>query len=191
MEALAFRADHEGGGGRVGSLAVVQRTPLVETINPIANFLELLQRAINIGDADHRHVRQGSGSGAGNGVCQPGGTPFGNHDSGGAGGVGGTNDRPEIMRVLDSIQHDMQPAVRGSLFDRREARGRSISDHALVLGSSSVAIQVFLGLEANRNAALAANFDQFLKPGAGHALRDDHAVERQSGAKRFADGMDS
>jgi DNA-binding transcriptional MerR regulator len=101
------------------------------------------------------------------------------------------NDRTQVMGILHAVQNHVQPAGRAGIREGRIALGRSERDHALVLRSSAGAIQMLARFETHRNAALAAQLDQLLKPSSAGALGDQYTVQRTPGPERLPDGMDS
>jgi hypothetical protein len=58
-------------------------------------------------------------------------------------------------------------------------------------GAARGAIQKGARLEANRDAAFAAQLDQLLKARTGCTLGNQHTVQRMAGPKCLPDGMDS
>ena len=124
-------------------------------------------------------MSQSSGGRARNGVGQSGGAAFGNHHRGRAGRVSGADDGAEIVRVLNAVEHHMQPALGGGFFQRGVAGRGSVSDDALMRRPGGVAVEMLARLKADRNSAPAAQLNQFLKAHAGRPACDNH--HRSSG----------
>ena len=74
-----------------------------------------------------------------------------------------------------------RPPAGGGFFERRYVLGGAEGDHALVLRRRRGAIQLLARLEAHRDAALAAQIDDFLKARPGRALGDQDPVQRPAG----------
>ena len=189
MQAVAFCADDKGGGRGVRGLIVRDGAAFIQAIDPIAQLLELFEGFIDVGDADDGQVGERSRGSFRDGFGQAGGAAFGNHHGGGSGGVGGADDGAQIMRVLNAIQQDDQAETGGSLFQRGGERRASEGHDILMVGCG--AIELGAGFKAQRNIALAAQFDDLLKARTGGAARDENTIERHAGFKGFPNGMDS
>ena len=96
-------------------------------------------------------------------------------------------------------------ALRG-LVDGRTRRSKSVCANAghpsfaaacplnktrLMRGAVRGSIQRLTGFKAHGDLAVPAEVDDFLETGTTRAFHDQNALKRPSGAKGFADGMDS
>src|SRR5579863_3418875 len=105
--------------------------------------------------------------------------------------MGRADDRAQVVGVLDSVQHDVQPAACRGLLQRSILLSCAKSDDALMRSAIGCAVELLASLEAHRNPALFAKRDQFLQPWPSCPLGHQHPVQRAAGAQRFTDGMDS
>ena len=113
---------------------------LVEAVDPDAALLEVFERAIDVGDADHGQVLERAGRGFGDHVGDAGGAALGNDDGAGAGGVGGADDGAQIVRIFHAIEHHEHLAGCDGFEVGVLARGAQ-GDHALVRGRAGQAVQ--------------------------------------------------
>src|SRR5579863_9013928 len=101
------------------------------------------------------------------------------------------DDRAQVVRVLDSVQYDVQPAAGPRILQRTVLLGRAKRHDALMRSAVGRAVELLARLEAHRNTALLAQRNQFLQARASRALGHQHPVQRTAGAQGFTDGMDS
>src|ERR1035438_5580121 len=71
VQALAFAAEHQDRGRVVVHRIVILGAPLVQAVDPVAPFLQLFERAIDVGGAHYGQVLKRSGGGLGNYVVNP------------------------------------------------------------------------------------------------------------------------
>lgn len=191
MQAAALRAEDDGGGTGEIHFVVFFGTALVQAVDPVAAFFQFLQRAIDVADAHNGEVGERSGGGADNDFGETGGAALRNHDGRGAGGVCGADDRAEIVRILDTVENHVQTAAGDSLLECGVFGGGTDPDDALMRDAARGAIEMVARFEADGDAALAAQVDQFLDAGAGCTLYNEDAIERTARPDRLPDGMDS
>jgi len=103
VQALAFTAQHDRSRGRVFHLIMRFGTAFVEPVNPVAALFQLVERAVNIGDADHRNIGERTRGRARDSVREPCGAAFGDDDGDSSRGVGGADDGSEVVWILDAV----------------------------------------------------------------------------------------
>jgi len=191
VQTAAFGSQDERGRRKEFDFVVILIAAFVEAVNPIAAFFQIFQRAIDIGHAHHRQIRERSRRGARDHVGQSGGAPLGNHHGRGSGGVRRANDGAQIVRILDAVEHHVHPARADGRFERRVFFRGAQCHHTLVLWTARGAVQMFACFEADGNFSLAAQVDDLLKTRARRAFDKQDPLERPAGADRLPDGMDS
>src|SRR5580693_5025869 len=119
MQAAAFAAEHDGGGGGELDSIVIVLAAFVQSVDPIAALFQVLEGVPDVHDAHDRQIGQRTGGSACHGLGKPDGAALRNNDGGRAGSVGGANDGAQIMRVLDAVDDDMQATGRGGFIESR------------------------------------------------------------------------
>lgn len=191
MQTAAFAAQDDSCGFAEVHLVVEVLAALIQSVDPVTVLFQFVERAVYIDDPDHRYVGQGAGGRAGNGLGQPRRAPFRNQNRSGAGGMGGADHRPQVVRVFNPVQHHVQAAGGRGFLERGVTLGGAKRDHPLMRRTASRAVQLLARLEAYRNFALAAQVDHFLDSRTGGAFGDHHAIDGPCGLERLPDGMDS
>jgi hypothetical protein len=93
----------------------------------------------------------------------------------------GTDNRAQIVRILDAIENDMQAFTGNRFFQRCESLGRSEANDALMGRPHCGPIEHFARLESHRNAAFARQIDDFLDTRSGRPLGDQDTIKRTPG----------
>jgi len=101
------------------------------------------------------------------------------------------DDRSQVVRIFDAIQHHVQPSSRGGLVERGVTLRRADRDDALVRCRLRRPVQLRARLEAHRDLALAAQLDQLLNARSAEPLRDQNVLEWVPGSESFPDRMDT
>jgi hypothetical protein len=191
MQACTLSAEYESRRGGVFDAVVLIRATRVEAIDPEAGLFEMLQRARDVGDSHDGNMRQGAGGGAGHCSGEAGGAALGDYDGGGARGMRGADDRAEVVGIFDAVEHYVQAASGGGVFDRGETLHRSNGDDSLMSRTAGGAVQMIASFKADGDCAFAAQIDDFLDASAAGALGDQNAIERAAGPQSFAYRMNS
>jgi DNA-binding transcriptional MerR regulator len=192
VQTAALAAEHDGRGSGQLDTIVFMFAALVESVNPVAAFLQVREGVPDIHDADHGQIGQRAGGSACDGLRKPDGSAFRNNDGGGAGCMRGADDGAEIVRVLDAVDDYMQAAVgSGGFFQRRVFFGRAERHDTLMRHSFARPIEAIARFETHRNFAFPAEVDDLLNSGRGHAPGDHDIVEGAPGPESLPDGMDS
>jgi hypothetical protein len=143
-------------------------------------------------------MREGSGGGSGDGVCEARGAAFGNYDAMRAGRQSCTDDGAEVVGVFNAIEENDEADLTFGLvgasenvFESCGGSGSGHGDYALMLAGAGEAIQLAAIFEADGDAALAGKLDDLFNAGILAALGDEDAVEGGAGFESFADGVNA
>ncbi len=191
MQAPSFAPQDESGRGSIVHAIITLLAALIESVDPVPALLQIFQCAIDIGHANDGKVGQRASGSTSHRLGQTRSAPFRNHNGRGARGVRRANDRSQIVRILDAVEHHVQTGAGGGLFERRVSFRGSECDHALMRGASGDPVQLRSRFETDWNAALAAEIDELLKTRSAGSFDDENPIEWNSGAKCLPDGMDS
>ena len=169
VEAFALASeDDDGVGGPVVGV-VVHGAALVEADAPDILLLELFKCAHEVDDSGDAQVLGGTGGSLDGDGAERSRTPLGKEDAIDTSSVGGTKQRPEIMRVFDAIEGEQKTgglifAFRGSeqVFERKEFPLTHDGNHALMAGGFGHAGQLVTVLKTHANALRAAKIDDAL-----------------------------
>ncbi len=191
VQPTAFGAEDDRGGPGEFDFVVLVVAALVETVDPIAVFLEIFQSAGDIDHANDGQIGQRPGCRARDDFGQSSRAALWNYDRAGSRGMSGTDDRTEVVRILHAVENHVQAAGGSGFFQRRVFFGRTDPDYALVRHAARGTIEMLARLEADGNFPVAAQVNQFLDPRSAGAFGDQNAVEGAAGPNRLSDGMDS
>jgi DNA-binding transcriptional MerR regulator len=191
MQAAAFAAEHDGGGGGQLDAIVIVPAAFVQSVDPIAALFQVLEGVPDVHYAHDRQIGQRTGGSACDGLGEPDGAALRNDDGGRAGSVRGANDGPEIVRIFYAVDNDMQAAAGRGVVKRRVFFGRAEGNYSLMGNSFASPIEAIARFESDGNIAFPAEVDDFLNSGRSRALGDHDIVEGASGPESLPDGMDS
>ena len=128
------------------------------------------------------------------GTGKSGGAALGNDDAVGARAIGGANQRAQVMRIFDAVEHNDEAVFAAMLFEQGVDIGvllaRGDRNYALMGVGVGQAIKLLARQEAHLDAAGAAIIDQALHPFVVPLARDANVLEA-AGARfqRFANRM--
>jgi hypothetical protein len=192
VQSPAFTAQNEDGRPSVFGFGVELRAALVQSINPEAALLEVLQRLRHVAYSDHGQVFKRARGRLGNRFCQSRGSPLGYEHRVDSHGLCGANDGAEIVRIFHAIEHNQQLRARDRLVEIRvPVNGAKRNDALMLHRAGGGAIQGLAGLKAQRDRALTRQVNDFLQTIASGAACDQHPIEGAPGAQCFANRMDS
>ncbi len=196
VQALAFGSEHDGAVHLVVDRIVGLLAALVQSDDPQIFPFQFFKRARDVGHLrdwkvfararrHFRHCRRHCGRAA-----------LGNHHAIRPGSVGGAQDRSQIVRVFDSIEHDDQrmlaAARRHDVIEIGILFCRSRGHEALMGGGAGDFVEFLARQNAHRNANLAALVDHAPQPDIFAFFR--HADPFKVAAprfERFRDRIDS
>ena len=190
VQPFAFTAQHQHGGQGILHMVVIFGAALVQAIDPVAAFLELIQGAIDIGHARHRQMLQRARGGLSHHVGNPRRAPFRDDDPARSGRMGGADDGPQVVRVLDAVEHHHQVGG-GDLIECRVLLRGSHGDYSLMGRSARQAVQSGPRFEADGHRSAARQVDDFLQAGSAGALCHQNAIQRMIRPKGLGHGMDT
>jgi hypothetical protein len=196
VKAGTFATEDQGAGCGVVELVVGGGAALVETEDPDAGGLDLLQGAGHVDDAGHTDVLGGAGGGLGGDAAERGCPALGRNDAVDACAVGGTEERAEVLRIFDAIEGEKQGRFTGNgleeLFELGEGLGADDGDDTLVAGGFGEVGEVLARLEADADAALAAEGGDAVDLGVDAIAGEADMVEGAgAGAHGFFDRVQS
>ena len=136
--------------------------------------------------------RRGFRDGPGN--CRR--TTFGNDHAIGAGSVGSTQDRAQVVRIFYTVEYDnegiLSPLRFNHIIEIAVLFGRCDSYHSLVRGVAGHAIEFCARHKTHRNGKAAAVFDHALQTDVVPLLRHANPLKGAStGLERLGDGVDA
>src|SRR5258708_2897177 len=125
------------------------------------------------------------------GFGESGGTPIGNQDRRRASGMRRSHDRAQVVWIFHAIQYHQQLRPFQYLVELGITLRGAKSHDALMRGAIRSAIERIARFEADRHGMLAGEIHNLLYPWTACAPGDQYPVERSSGAKGFAYGMNT
>jgi hypothetical protein len=134
---------------------------------------------------------QSAGRSLRDGLGQPCGAAFGDHDGAGSRSVSGANDGAQVVRIFDSVQHDQKFGSGGDVFELRVFLFGTESDDTLMGLGAGETVQRASVFETHGRFVGSGEVDDFLEAMAPGATRDDDAFERAFCAQSFGDGMNT
>ena len=137
------------------------------------------------------NVFEGAGGGFGDGFRKPGGAAFRDDDGAGSRGMGGADDRAEIVRIFDAVQDDEEFGRGGDIFEFGVLLFSSERDDSLMRFDAGEAIERATILKADRRAAFAREIDDLLQAMAARSASDEDAIEGALCPQRFDNRVDS
>ena len=188
-----FSADDDGDRLPVIELAKVGLCGGIESHDPAARLLERLQRGWNARHARDRHMFDRSRRGARHRRCETSRAMASNHGAMTTDCCCGAENRSEILRVLNAIQHDQERhrivrfAPLQNLFQRHEVVRRHGSDYALMAGALRESIEEGAWGALDADTLLARRLDD--RNGSMSAFADPDFVDGSFSPQRFQDGM--
>ena len=191
VDAFAFSAEHEHRRSVVLRAVVVVCSPLVETVYPETSLFKVLQCPRHVPNPNHSYVLKRTRRGLRDRVGQAGRAPFGNQDRVRTGGIGGADDRPEVVWILHAVEKDKQPGVFGYFVDFSIPCGSAECDHTLVRLVRGRPVQHRTRLKSDLDVLLAAEIYDLLDSGTARSFGYQDPVEGPSGPQRLADRVDS
>ena len=136
MQPLSLSTKHDRAIHFVINFVVGLLPPLIEPYNPQIFGLQFFKCARNIRNLRHGQMLAGAGGRLRNRAGDARGAPLWNQDAIGAASVGGSQDRAEIVQILNPIEDDDQrvlsPLGGDHIIHVRIMLGRSHRDDALV-----------------------------------------------------------
>ncbi len=190
VQSQTFAAEHDHRGRSEVRFAIDVIAAFVQPINPVAFFLQTFQGLADVANANYRQVFERAGSGFRDGFGESGGTAIGNQNGRCAGGMRGSDDGAQVVRIFHAIQYHQQSRPFQNLVEPGIfLRGAERHD-ALMRGAIRSAVERIAGFEAHRHGTLAGQIHNFLYPRTACAAGDQNAVERSAGAKGFPYRMD-
>ena len=190
MHAGAFSAQDEHGGRDVCDVSVAFFGALIHAVDPVAFFFQVLERAIEISDADDGEVLEGTGGGLGHGIGEADGAALRDENAGGAGGIGGTHDGPEVVWIFDTIGGDDEGPER-DFVELGIAMGGGDGDDTLVGGGTGGTIQDGARLEAYGDTALPREVDERLDADAAGPFGNQDAIHLAAAFESFQNRVDA
>ncbi len=106
VQSFAFGAKHDGAVHLVVHRIVGLLAAFVQSDDPQLLLFQLLERSRDVRDFRDRKVFACSGGNFRDRTRDSCGAAFGNHYAIGSRGVGGAENRSQIVRIFDSIEHD-------------------------------------------------------------------------------------
>ncbi len=182
MQSGSLRSEHKNGGEMEIDGGVQPVDAFVESIDPEALFLQLLESAADVCDANHRQMLQSAGSGSGCGLGKGRGAALRDDDGRCAGGMGRSDNRAEVVRIFDAIEHHQQLRAGGGMVQFRVLLSGPDGDDALMRNAFGEAVKRLPRFEADWNSGRPAEIDDFLNFCAGCTLGDAHPFKRPIGA---------
>ena len=192
VQAVALAPEDDDGVGREIVLVVTGGAALVETDAPDVVFFQLLKSADEVDDAGDADVFGGSGGGFDSDGAEGCGAALGDEDAVDSGGIGGAEERAEVLRVFDAVEREDQAGsgTGEEVFEVEEFAGADDGDDALMGRGMGEAGELFAGLEAETDVVLAAGVDDALEPLVVTLAGDADVVEfAAAGAQSLLDGM--
>jgi hypothetical protein len=106
MQASPLAPHDEGDGGNKGAFVVLLGSRRISADDPHALALEAFQSGDHVAHAGHGEIRGRSGGRAGDGRTQSRGAPARNDDAMGPCGLGGSDDRTQIVWIFHAIEDE-------------------------------------------------------------------------------------
>jgi hypothetical protein len=175
VKAVAFASKDDYGVGREIVLVVTGCAALVEAGDPDVLLLELFEGADEVDDAGDADVLGGSGGGFDGDGAEGGGATLSKDDSIDCGGVGGAEERAEVLGVFDAVEGEEEAGLRSGkkVFEVKELAGADYGHNSLMGMGFGQASELFFGLEAEADGVFAGCVYDFLEApvvsGAGYA----------------------
>jgi RNA polymerase sigma-70 factor, ECF subfamily len=140
---------------------------LIEPNAPDVLLLELFEGADQVDDAGDADVLGGPGGGFYGHGAEGRGSAFGEHDAVNPGGVGGAEQRTQVLRVFNAIEGEQQAGFRAGqqVFQIKKFAGADNGDDSLMGGGAGQPGQLFTRLKAQPDGVFAGGVDDFLQPG--------------------------
>ncbi len=196
MQSLALRAQNQRAIHVVVEGVVGLRPALIETNRPDIALFQFFHRASDVRYLGNGQVFAGSRRGfrdcPGNGR----GATLWNDHAVGAGSIGGSQDRAQIMRIFHTVEHDDEgiPSALGAdhIVEIAVLLGRRDGYHSLMRRVAGHAVEFHASEKTHRHAQLAAVFDHALQADVVPLLRHADPLESPSaGLERLGDGVDA
>ncbi len=127
-------------------------------------------------------------------LAQPRRAPLRNDYPVGPSGVGGADDRAEVVRVLDAVENDHQSRALKRLEQALEIGGTRPDRHrhdALMVAARGETVERIAWFIVQGDATPAAFVGDRIEPWVLGSARDHHAVQRLSGPQRLGHGVDA
>ena len=196
VQSLAFGAEHDGAMHLVVNRVISLLAALVQSDDPQILLFQFLERARYVRDFRDGKVFARSRRNLRHRACDRGGTAFGNHHAIGSGGVGGAQDRSQIVRIFDSIEHDDQRLLaatrRHQVIEIAILFCRSRGHQSLMRGVAGNFVEFHARQNAHRNADLAALVNHPLQANIFSLLGDADPLEvAPARLERFRNRIDS
>jgi hypothetical protein len=185
MQAFALGAHDDDGFDRPIDGVICDLAAFIETIDKVAEVFERPQRLIDVAGADDGKVFEGAGGGFSHGFGEAGGTAFGDDDPTGSGGVGGTDDGAEIVRIFDAVEHDQEVGGGGDRLQFRILLFGAERNESLVGFRAGETIKGAAVFEADGDMGLAGEVDDLLDAATAEAAGDQDALERPACTESF------
>ena len=192
VQSVAFATEDDYRVGREIVVVVTVGAALVESDAPDVLLLELLEGAHEIDDTGDADVLGGSGGGFDGDGAEGRGAAFGEKHAVHSGGIGGAEERAEVLRVFDAVECEQESGlVTGEQVFKVEKLPRADYRHdSLVAGGLCQTGKLFFGFEAEADAAFAACVDDLLQPLVVPLPGDAYVVELPaSGAQSLFNGV--
>ncbi len=196
VQALAFGAENDGAVHLVINLVVALRAALVQADGPHVALFQFVQRARDVGNARDRQMLRRARRSLNGGAGQSGSTALGNDDAVCARAVGSANQRAQIVRVFDAIEHDQEAVLAVALLQQGVhicvLLAAGDGDDALVRVGVGGAVELLARQEAYLHSAGAAMVNQALHPFVMPLARDADVFEAaRARLQRLADRMNA
>src|SRR5690349_10508569 len=105
-QATMFASEHQRDRAGVIKFCPFLRSPSIDTNYPEAPALQFINRTDQILSTDNRNVGGRPGRGFHHGCAQGCRMPFGNQDTRGLTGLGRSDNRSEVVRILHPIEYN-------------------------------------------------------------------------------------
>ncbi len=181
VQAFTFGAKNHRAIHLVIDLVVALSAALIQADDPNIAVLQLFERARDVGHACDGQMFGSSSRSLDRGACQSRGAPLGDDDSVSACAIGGANQRAQVVRIFDPVEHNDEAVLAAMLLQQRVDVGILFSggdrDDALMGVGVGQAIKLFAWKKAHLHAAGAAIVNQALHPFVMPLARDADVLE--------------
>ena len=166
VQTVAFASEDDYGIGREIVVVVAGGAALVESDAPDVLLLELLEGAYEIDDAGDTDVLGGSGGGFDGDGAEWRGATLGEEHAVHSGGVGGAEERTEVLGVFDAVECEQEAGFGAceQVLNVEEFAGADYGDDALMRGGFGQTGEFFFWLKPQADPAFAACVDDLLQP---------------------------
>lgn len=163
----------------------------VESIDEVTVVLQRAQCVVDIHHLHHRQMFEGARGGFGDGLGKSRGAAFGDDYSVGAGGMGGADNCPEIVRIFDAIEDDEEFGGGRDVVQIGVLLFGAERDDSLMRFHAGETIERAAVLKPYGGVSGAGEIDDFLQAVASGTAGDEDAFEGTPGAQGFDDGVNS